>query len=605
MKIVKITMMLATLLLSFTAVTPLAIAQSKTETISSELDKIEERLSKTDNAIHAALLLDLNIAKSKISDELKSENAQQNPNIKDKLNNLENRCKSLQKKLETPLSSDTKLASLTNTTSLILSQAQRNSTISIISCTLFALLVSSFMWFTIRYSSKFSNQKFGEIETKLNSIVNRHDTLIKNSRETDIGILKELQANLGKVMLQVNKISTVDAPSSGSGLTEEHSNQFFNNGYNKGVADSADSEAKLLQNLSNLESEVSELTASIDILRESESVLKQNMDSRDRELEESVKRCQAAYQASIRNGLVPELPYKVEELNSLLSSLTSQAASSIISVEGESLNESVNAQAKNIGVLFASAVSGETRSAQRLLDPIPLNAYEFSREFWNDSLIAKNKLELAKHIALNLLTSHGYQLIQPVPGIDTISMQFHDERSQIETFDPKLVGKIASVRAPGLTFNGEIIRKAFVVQYVQGTGKPPAPVQVPIIPENASEAVSQQITTMNEGVQPSTPEVQTAPFEQNPIDNLILSRTAIDSTPDVPELPQESVQPNSLQDVQASSNLTEVTNQTDHHSESNPTVMPNEFEVEESHPVHSPPQFSGTEEPNFEEERVK
>lgn len=609
MKIVKIIIMLTTLLFSFTVVTSLARAQSKTETISTELDKIEERLSKTDNAIHASLLLDLNVVKSKISEELGNDNSPSNEFIKDKLKNLEKRCSNLQKKLVTLsdiddklASLDDKLASLTNYTSLILSQAERNPTVSIISCTLLALLVSSFMWFTSRYASKYSNQKFEKIETNLASILYKHDSLVKNSKESDRSIFNEMQANFSNVMQQLNKISNTNIPGSESVLAEEHSSHSFNKGYEKGVADSATSNEKLLKHLSDLESEVSELTASIGTLRESESTLKQILDSRNRELEDSVKRCHAAYQTSIRNGLVPELPYKVEELNSLLTSLISQAASSIISVEGDSLNESVNAQAKNITVLFASAVSGETRSAQRLLDPIPLNAYEFSREFWNDSLIAKNKLELAKHIALNLLTSYGYQLIQPVPGIDTISMQFHDERSQIETFDPKLVGKIASVRAPGLAFNGEIIRKAFVVQYVKGSGTPNAPIQVPIIPENAPPTVSQQISTMNEGGQPSTPELQTAPFEQNPIDNLILSRTAVDSTPVAPELQQESVQPNSLQDAQASSNLTEITNQSVHQGESSATEMPNELKVEESHPTYSSPLFSDTEEPNSEED---
>ena len=314
------------------------------------------------------------------------------------------------------------------------------------------------------------------------------------------------------------------------------------------------------------------------------------------------KELNSAWEKSLRNGTIPDISNSSEALNRLLIELGSGEITNSSSPEAKLLQEIAMIQASFISTCFTNSLGGDTRSAQRLLDPIPLNAYEFSKELWNDSLLAKNKLELAKHIALNLLTSHGYQLIQPVPGIDTISMQFHDERSQIETFDPKLVGKIASVRAPGLTFNGEIIRKAFVVQYVQGSGTPNAPIQVPIIPENAPQTVSQQISTMNEGGQLSTPEVQTAPFEQNPIDNLILSRTAVDSTPDVPELPQESVQPNSLQDVQAPSNITEITNQSDYQGESNATVMPNELKVEESHPTYSSPLFSDIEAPNSEED---
>ena len=570
--------------LSLTALNPSVCAQTDDDSASTKIDQIEKQIPKTVDEINNSLKSELEEIKNKTKNS----------------NELDIRIKNLTDKLELPSEFET----LRNSTNEIVESTKISLILTSISCLILIVASSFTMWIINRKFVQDTIGRISSIEQKsnhLSSLISDAKTSIAKLSNS-LHSVGEKQDNIVEQLKKVQPVSDTFSKSNDTGqiLTNRHSEDF-----ERGQAESKRTEEGLRQKIAGLESMMSELTASIDILCESESMLKQNVDSRDRELEESVKLCQAAYQASIRNGLVPELPYKAEELNSLLSSLTSQAASSIISVEGESLNESVNAQAKNIGILFASAVSGETRSAQRLLDPIPLNAYEFSREFWNDSLIAKNKLELAKHIALNLLTSHGYQLIQPVPGIDTISMQFHDERSQIETFDPKLVGKIASVRAPGLTFNGEVIRKAFVVQYVQGTGTPPAPVQVPIIPENASEAVSQQITTMNEGGQPSTPEVQTAPFEQNPIDNLILSRTAIDSTPDVPELPHESVQPNSLQDVQASSNLTEVTNQTDHHSESNPTVMPNEFEVEESHPVHSPPQFSGTEEPNSEEERVK
>jgi hypothetical protein len=566
--------------LSLTALNPSVCAQTDDDSASTKIDQIEKQIPKTVDEINNSL-------KSELEE------------IKNKTNNSKelDRIKNLTDKLELP----SEFKTLRNSTNEIVESTKISLILTSISCLILIVASSFTMWIINRKFVQDTIGRISSIEQKsnhLSSLISDAKTSIAKLSNS-LHSVGEKQDNIVEQLKKVQPVSDNFSKSNDTGqiLTNRHSEDF-----ERGQAESKRTEEGLRQKIAGLESTMSELTASIDILRESESMLKQNVDSRDRELEESVKLCQAAYQASIRNGLVPELPYKAEELNSLLSSLTSQAASSIISVEGESLNESVNTQAKNIGILFASAVSGETRSAQRLLDPIPLNAYEFSREFWNDSLIAKNKLELAKHIALNLLTSHGYQLIQPVPGIDTISMQFHDERSQIETFDPKLVGKIASVRAPGLTFNGEIIRKAFVVQYVQGSGTPNAPIQIPIIPDNAPQTVSQQISTMNEGGQLSTPEVQTAPFEQNPIDNLILSRTAVDSTPDVPELPQESVQPNSLQDVQAPSNITEITNQSDYQGESNATVMPNELKVEESHPTYSSPLFSDIEAPNSEED---
>jgi len=215
--------------------------------------------------------------------------------------------------------------------------------------------------------------------------------------------------------------------------------------------------------------------------------------------------------SSISSERIPEIPVSPEILRRLIENLKSSPATQVSNVEGLSLNEKIATQTKQLETFYRSAMNGDTSAAKRLLEEIPLRPYEYSPELWSDSIAAKNKLEIARNLATKLLEKHGYKLIQPIPGVDAYSMQWHDERDQIITFDSRLIGKVAVVRTAGLEYGGEIIKKAFIAQYVQGTGTPPSSSVAPDYsrPLEPSPSATTTESTFGEASQPNNTVVNT------------------------------------------------------------------------------------------------
>jgi hypothetical protein len=281
----------------------------------------------------------------------------------------------------------------------------------------------------------------------------------------------------------------------------------------------------LRDELTQAKSKIQSLITEKDTLVEGKNELERRIQSRESQLgqeaKDHVEREIAKYSAiidslrqelekatvsSISSERIPEIPISPESLRRLIENLKSSPATQVSNVEGSSLNEKIATQTKQLETSYRSAMNGDTSAAKRLLEEIPLRPYEYSPELWSDSIAAKNKLEIARNLATKLLEKHGYKLIQPIPGVDAYSMQWHDERDQIITFDSRLIGKVAVVRTAGLEFGGEIIKKAFIAQYVQGTGTPPPSSVAPdysrpaeASPSEASQPTNTVVNTVASG----------------------------------------------------------------------------------------------------------
>jgi hypothetical protein len=286
----------------------------------------------------------------------------------------------------------------------------------------------------------------------------------------------------------------------------------------------------LRDELSRAERQIQSLEKENDTLVEGKNELERHIRSResqigqeakdhvDREIAknsaiiESLKQeLEKATVSSISSERIPEIPVSPEILRRLIENLKSSPATQVSNVEGLSLNEKIATQTKQLETFYRSAMNGDTSAAKRLLEEIPLRPYEYSPELWSDSIAAKNKLEIARNLATKLLEKHGYKLIQPIPGVDAYSMQWHDERDQIITFDSRLIGKVAVVRTAGLEYGGEIIKKAFIAQYVQGTGTPPSSSVAPDYsrPLEPSPSATTTESTFGEASQPNNTVVNT------------------------------------------------------------------------------------------------